>query len=79
MAHDLTPAERILAAFEKRKTDRIAIYHSGFSSRVGSALLGRECYSGGGINQWREAKALWEGPDAHAEFVAKTSQDARDL
>lgn len=79
MPATLTPADRVLAAFEKRKTDRIAIYHSGFSSRVGSALLGRECYSGGGINQWREAKALWQGPDAHAEFVAHTAQDARDL
>ena len=79
MPATLTPAERVLAAFEKRRIDRIAVFHSGFSSRVGSALLGRECYSGGGINQWREAKALWEGPGAHAEFVARTTQDARDL
>ena len=79
MSDVLSPAERILAAFEKRKIDRIAIYHSGFSSRVGSALLGHECYSGGGINQWRESKALWEGPDAHAAFVEQTTQDARDL
>lgn len=79
MAEGLKPVERVMAAFEKRKTDRIAIFHSGFSSRVGSGLLGRECYSGGGINQWREATALWDGPDAHAEFVARTTQDARDL
>ena len=79
MSNNLTPAERVLAAFQKHRIDRIAIYHSGFSSRVGSALLGRECYSGGGINQWRESKALWEGPDAHAEYVARTTQDARDL
>jgi len=79
MSENLTPAERVIATFEKRKLDRIAIYHSGFSSRVGSGLLGRECYSGGGINQWREATALWNGPDAHAEFVAHTTQDARDL
>ena len=79
MATTLTPSERIIAAFEKKKLDRIAIYHSGFSSRVGSALLGRTSYSGGGINQWREATALWNGPDAHAEFVQRTTQDARDL
>ena len=71
--------ERVLAAFEKRKTSRIAIYHAGFSSRVGGALLGREAYCGGGINQWREAKALWDGPDDHAEFVERTTRDAREL
>ena len=75
----MTPAERVIATFEKRKMDKIAIYHSGFSSRVGSALLGRTSHSGGGINQWREATALWDGPDAHAEFVERTTQDARDL
>lgn len=75
----MTPAERVLAAFQKRRIDRIAIYHSGFSSRVASALLGREAYTGGGINQWRETQALWEGPDAHAEFEARAIQDARDL
>jgi hypothetical protein len=79
LAGALTPAQRVIAAFEKRKTDKIAIYHSGCSSNVGSKLLGRTCYSGGGINQWREACALWEGPDAHAAFVEKTTQDARDL
>ena len=79
MAAELTPAERVLAAFEKRKTGKIAVYHSGFSSRVGSALLGRTAYTGGGINQWREATALWEGPDAHAEFVARTRRDIIDL
>ena len=79
MPENLTPAERVLAAFEKRKIDKIAIYHSGFSSRVGSALLGRTCYSGGGINQWREATALWDGPDAHAEFVEHTRRDIIDL
>jgi len=79
MCAEMTPAERVLATFEKRKMDRIAIYHSGFSSRVGSALLGRTSYSGGGVNQWREATALCDGPDAHAEFVERTTQDARDL
>jgi len=79
MSDKMTPAERVLAVFRKEKMDRVVIYHSGFSSRVGSGLLGRECYSGGGINQWREATALWDGPAAHAEFVARTTQDARDL
>lgn len=48
MSTVLTAAQRVRAAFEKRRIDTIAVYHFGFSSRVGSALLGRECYSGGG-------------------------------
>lgn len=76
---NLTPAERIRAAFEKRRIGRIAIYHAGFSSWAGSILLGREAFVGGGINQWREAVALWQGPDAHAEFLRRTRQDAWDL
>ena len=75
----LSPAERVLAAFEKRKIDRIAIYHGGFSSRVASVLIGHEAYVGGGINQWREATALWDGPDTHAEFVCRTRDDSRAL
>lgn len=75
----LSPAERVLAAFEKRKIDRIAIYHGNFSSRVAGVLIGREAYVGGGINQWREATALWNGPDAHAEFVCRTRDDSRAL
>lgn len=75
----LSPAERVLAAFEKRKIDRIAIYHGGFSSRVASALIGREAYVGGGINQWREATALWDGSEAHARFVIRTRDDSRAL
>jgi hypothetical protein len=34
---------------------------------------------GGGIQQWREARALWEGPDAHAEFLERSLEDAFDL
>lgn len=34
---------------------------------------------GGGIQQYREAVALWEGEDAHAKFVERTRQDTLDL
>ncbi|MCK5802574.1 MAG: hypothetical protein KAI66_07060 [Lentisphaeria bacterium] len=76
---DMTPAERVIATFEKQRMDKVAVFHSGFSSQVGSVLLGRESYSGGGINQWREATATWDGPDAHAEFVERTTRDTYDL
>jgi uroporphyrinogen decarboxylase len=71
--------ERILAAFEKRPTDRVPIYHLGFSSQVASALLGREAYVGGGIQQWREAVAWWQGEEAHATFEERSLQDAIDI
>ena len=71
----MTSRERVLAAFEQRETDRVPVYHNSASSDVASALLGREAYVGFGIQQWREAVALWNGGDAHAEFVARTFED----
>ncbi|UCG76231.1 MAG: hypothetical protein JSV95_02690, partial [Gemmatimonadota bacterium] len=32
-----------------------------------------------GIQQWREVRALWRGPDAHQEYVERSFQDAIDL
>src|SRR5512143_1766611 len=75
----MLPCERVAAAFEHRPSDKVPIYQAGFSSRVASAILGREAYVGGGIQQYREARALWEGPDAHAEYLARCRQDAWDL
>jgi hypothetical protein len=72
----MQPRQRVLAAFKKQPTDLVPIHHLGFSSSVASALLGREAYVGGGIQQWREATALWAGPDAHQEFLERSFQDA---
>ena len=71
--------ERILAAFEGRETDKIPTYQAGFSSYVASAVLGREAYVGGGIQQWREAKALWEGEEAHQEYLERSRRDALEI
>lgn len=71
--------ERVQAAFQQRETDRVPLMHVGFSSQVASALLGREAYVGGGIQQWREAQALWQGDDAHEEFLERSYRDAIDL
>lgn len=68
-----------MAAFDHRPTDRAPVFHAGFSSRVASYVLGREACVGGGIQQWREARALWDGPDAHAEYLQRSRQDAFDL
>ncbi|MDH7569608.1 MAG: uroporphyrinogen decarboxylase family protein, partial [Armatimonadota bacterium] len=34
---------------------------------------------GGGIQQYREACALWNGPDAHREYIERSRRDAWDL
>ena len=75
----MLPKERVLAAFEHRETDKVPIYQAGFSSRVASAILGREAYVGGGIQRYREAVALWNGEQAHKEFLEKSRRDAFDL
>ncbi len=72
----MKPKERVAAAFAHRVPDRVPVHHIGFSAEAASVLLGREAYVGGGIQQWREARALWDGPDAHAEFVERSFQDA---
>ncbi len=76
----MTPRERILAAFEGRPYDRVPVFHAGFSSAVASQILGRpDAHVGGGITQYQEAVALWHGPDAHAEYVERSFQDAVGL
>ena len=75
----MKPTERVEAAFRKEATDRAPIHEIGFSSEAASVILGREAYVGGGIQRWREATALWNGPDAHAEFVERSYRDALDL
>jgi len=75
----MTSRERVLAAFEHESTDKVPIHHLGFSSQAASYILGREAYVGGGIQQWREAKALWEGEEAHKEFLKRSLQDAFDV
>ena len=75
----MTPKERVMAAFEKRPTDKVPTYQAGFSSTAASHVLGRDAFVGGGKQQWRESKALWEGPDAHAEYLERSRQDAYDI
>ncbi|MHB0876960.1 MAG: uroporphyrinogen decarboxylase family protein [Anaerolineae bacterium] len=75
----MTAKERVLATLRHQPTDVVPVHHVGFSSDVASALLGREAYVGGGIQQWREAVALWDGADAHAEYVERSYRDGVDL
>jgi len=75
----MTPKERVHGLFNGQMPDKVPIYFSGISSSVASAILGREAYVGGGIQQYREVKALWDGPEAHAEFLERSAKDALDL
>ena len=75
----MKPIERVLTAFEFESTDKVPIHHIGFSSSAASYILGREAYVGGGIQQWREARALWEGEAAHKEFLRRSLRDAFEL
>ena len=74
-----TSAERVAAAFAGGLADRPPIHHISFMSETGTHVLDREAYVGGGIQRWREAAALWNGPEAHAEFVERSYRDAIDL
>jgi hypothetical protein len=69
--------ERVDAAFNIAEPDKVPINHRGFSSKAASYILGREAFVGGGIQQWREAKSLWEG--WHDEFVERSFQDAVEV
>ncbi len=75
----VTPKERVAAAFDGRSPDKVPLHHIGISSDVASALLGREAHVGGGIQQWREARSLWLGGDAHEEFIERSFRDAMDV
>ena len=71
--------ERVAAAFRLEPTDKVPIYQAGFSSRAASLVLGREAFVGGGIQQYREARALMQGGYAHAEFLERSFTDAAEL
>ena len=69
--------ERVEKTFKKEETDKIPINHRGFSSKIASYILGREAFVGGGVQQWREAKSLWEG--WHDEYFERSFRDAIDI
>ena len=75
----MTPKERVLATFEGESTDKVPVHHVGFSSKAAQMILGREAYVGFGIQRWREARALWEGEEAHRRFLERSLRDAYEL
>ena len=75
----MLPRERVLSLFEGKQPDKIPIHNISFSSYAASLIIGREAYVGGGIQQWREACALWDGEESHREFIERCEKDAFDL
>jgi len=75
----MTSRERVFATFTGDTVDKVPVHHIGSAGEVASVVLGREAYVGGGIQQWREAQALWNGEDAHKEFLERSAKDAFDL
>jgi len=75
----VTAKERVACAFELRPYDKVPIYQAGFSAAVGSQILGREAFVGGGRVQYLEAVALWNGEQAHREYLRRCHDDAVEL
>jgi len=76
--HIMNSYERVLMAYTKQKSDHVPIYCGSVSSEFASLVLGRDAYVGGGKQRYNETLALWNGPDAYEEFLAKSRQDAYD-
>ena len=71
----MTPGDRVYAAFSGEPTDRLPIYCAGMHGRIADHILGRDAYVGYGRQSYREAMALWRGPEAHAEFLERSYAD----
>jgi hypothetical protein len=69
---------RVYMAYTKQPYDHVPIYCGSVSSAFASKVLGKEAYVGGGVQRYREALALWQGKEAHQEFLEKSKQDAWD-
>ncbi|MCC6679717.1 MAG: hypothetical protein IT445_02335 [Phycisphaeraceae bacterium] len=75
----MTPQQRGQCTLQLRSTDRAPRYISAIACSVGSALLGRPALTGTGSLRYAEALALYRGPAAHAEFLARFEQDLLDI
>ncbi len=75
----MLPRERVAAAFAHKPADKVPIYQAGLSGHAGRIVLGREAFVGGGIQRYRECVALYNGDDAHAEFLHRSFEDACEI
>lgn len=71
--------QRVQAICNLQPVDKIPVMHNGVSAEVASRILGRPAYVGGGSQQWRHSKALWEGEEAEKAFAERSLDDAIDI
>jgi hypothetical protein len=72
----MTSKERMLAVMQGKPVDKVPVHHLQFSGHAANVILGREGYVGGAYLQWKAMHALWNGPQAHHEFLACCERDA---
>lgn len=72
----MTSKERVLATIRGERVDRIPVHHLQFSGDAAHKIVGRECLVGGAFLQWKAMHALWNGPDAYAEYRQRCEEDA---
>jgi len=71
--------QRVLDTFAGKMPDKVPLFMAGISAYAGSIILGREAYIGGGIQQWREADAMWNSVAAHQEYIERSERDAWEV
>jgi len=67
--------ERIRAAFEFTRPDRIPVFDQSISSEVASKVMGREMLVGGPSLRFKEVEARFAGEQAAREFEEKMLED----
>lgn len=75
----MTPAERVLCAFDHREPDRVPVYEQSVCCRVASDIMGRRMRTAGGRIRWEETSARWESETAWQEYVGHLIEDVGDL
>lgn len=70
----MLPKERVIAALDFKKPDRIPVGETGIDYAITEAVLGRPTLYRG---KWKEFTALWEG--RRDEYVASCKRDIPDL
>jgi len=75
----MTPLERVQRTLRFEEPDRVPYFEQGVASNVASDILGREVRVGGGGLRRDGVEAAMAGPDAVAEYEARTLADFFDL
>ncbi|OGG00326.1 MAG: hypothetical protein A3F83_08095 [Candidatus Glassbacteria bacterium RIFCSPLOWO2_12_FULL_58_11] len=70
-----TGRQRVLAAFEKTRPDRVPRFDQTICIEVAGAVMGREVLVGGGTLRFREVEARFKSPAAGAEFEERLLGD----